>query len=314
MSGGACVSVDVLVLGGGGMLGHKIFQKLRQRIPDTWCTLRPSADQPRLDSIELFSAGNVIWNLDASDWNFLRLLLSDRQPRVIVNCIGIVKQRNESKDAIRSIEINSLLPHRLAELCQAWNGRLIHFSTDCVFSGRRGSYTEDDISDAEDLYGRTKFLGEVDTGRNLTLRTSIIGRELSRFKSLLEWLLQQNHKKISGYTRAYYSGVTTNYLADLTAKIIEELPSLSGLYQVTATTITKHDLLCLLREAFSIDVEIESDAEFFCDRSMNGERFLKATGYRTPSWPELVEALRADPTPYEKWRSSGEQSKNDVRK
>jgi dTDP-4-dehydrorhamnose reductase len=249
--------------------------------------------------------------MDVGDLDALERLLLDKRPKVIVNCIGVIKQRTEAKSAILSIAINALLPHRLAELCTRWDGRLIHFSTDCVFSGKRGNYSEEDFADADDVYGRTKFLGEVSTNNALTLRTSIIGRELSQFKSLLEWFLSQNHRKIMGYTRAFYSGVTTNYLAELVAQIIEEQPHLSGLYQVTSATISKFDLLCLLRDAFAMDVDIDPEVKFLCDRSMNGDKFLNATGYRCPLWPELVAQLQNDPTPYGEWKKIGQQKDDD---
>lgn len=306
--------MNVLVLGGSGMLGHKIFQILQQRISDVWCTIQSAANDTWLNEIDLFRGGNVIWEADATDWPRFQGLLRERSPRVIVNCVGVIKQRAAGKEAIPNIELNALLPHRLAALAATWGGRLIHFSTDCVFSGHRGNYSESDLSDAEDFYGKAKFLGEVDAPNSLTLRTSIIGRELSHFKSLLEWFLQQSHKKITGYARAWYSGVTTNYLADLTATIIEEQPGLCGLYQVTGSTISKYDLLNLVRDAFELDVEIVRDDQFFCDRSMRGEKFVNATGYRTPPWQELVLQLRRDPTPYDRWRQNGEGSDKQFQK
>jgi dTDP-4-dehydrorhamnose reductase len=213
-----------------------------------------------------------------------------------------VKQRPQAKEAIPSITVNSLLPHKLAEFCQHWGGRLIHFSTDCVFRGERGGYREEDLPDANDLYGQTKALGEVTTGRALTLRTSIIGRELTHAESLVEWFLQQEHKRVSGYTRALYSGVTTNHMASVVANLIENHPHLVGLYQVTSQTISKFDLFCLIRDAYRLDVEITPNPDLFCDRSMKGDKFAKATGYVCPSWPELVAELANDDTPYQQWK------------
>jgi dTDP-4-dehydrorhamnose reductase len=300
--------MNVLVLGGNGMLGHKIVQLLQTRMPDTWCTIRDRVTESWMQSIDLFHGSNVIENVDALDLAAVERLLKDCRPKVIVNCIGVIKQRSEAKAAIPSITLNALLPHRLAEVSQRWGGRLIHFSTDCVFSGNRGNYTEDDFPDANDLYGRSKVLGEVSTSNALTLRTSIIGRELSNFKSLLEWFLSQDHRKVTGYTRALYSGVTTNYMAELVARIIEDQPMLSGLYQVTSPTISKFDLLCLLRDAFGIDMGIVPEDQFFCDRSMNGQKFVEATGYRCPEWPELVRQLANDETPYKEWRIHAHQT------
>jgi dTDP-4-dehydrorhamnose reductase len=231
----------------------------------------------------------------------LKQLLEKEKPDSLINCIGIVKQRNEGKMAIPSITINSLLPHLLAEWAAEWSGRVFHFSTDCVFSGKKGNYSEDDPSDAEDLYGKSKYLGEATVPNALTLRTSIIGRELTHFKSLLDWFLAQKGKKVKGFKRVLYSGVTTNHIAELVGKIIGDYPKLSGLYQVTAPAITKHDLLTRIRDAYKLDVEIIPDDSEISDRSMNGERFRKATGYKEPSWDDLVAKLAKDLTPYAEW-------------
>jgi len=162
--------------------------------------------------------------------------------------------------------------------------------------------TEASPSDAEDLYGKSKYLGEVTAENALTLRTSIIGRELAHFRSLLEWILSQNGKSVRGFKRVIYSGVTTSYMADLVCRIVSEHPTLSGLYQVTSPAISKHDLLCMIRDAFRMDIDIVPDEKEVSDRSMVGEAFLRATGYRSPDWPALVSQLVNDPTPYEKWR------------
>ena len=295
--------MNILILGAAGMLGHKMFQRLRQRYPDTHATLRGSINDGALAKVELFRRGNVIEHVQADDLTRLIRLLRGKRPQVIINCVGLIKQRAAAKEVAPSITLNALLPHQLAEICREWDGRLIHFSTDCVFSGKTGGYTEEDVSDAEDLYGKTKYLGEVTAENAVTLRTSIIGRELTQHASLLEWFLSQNHKKVRGYQRAMYSGVTTNQLVDVVADIIANFPRLSGIYQVTSQTISKYDLLCLLRDAYSLDIEILPDSSFFCDRSMWGGKFHRATGYICPSWPELVAELAHDATPYEQWRS-----------
>jgi len=294
---------NVLVLGGEGMLGHKMFQVLRGRFPNVTCTVRRGARSSPLARAALFQQGAVVDHVDVLDMPRLQEVLRDIRPGVVVNCIGIIKQRDEAKDPVPSIAINALLPHQLARLVEDWDGRLIHFSTDCVFSGRRGAYTEEDQSDAEDLYGRTKYLGEVGRANALTLRTSIIGRELSEHRSLLDWFIGQNHRRVGGYTRVLYSGVTTNYLAGLVGDLVERFRELSGLFQVTGETITKHDLLVRLRDAYRLEVEIIPDHGVVCDRSMVGDRFRIATGYASPSWDTLVRDLAADPTPYDEWVS-----------
>ncbi len=294
--------MHILILGGTGMLGHKLFQHLRKEFAGTYCTIRGSINEPLIRSIDLFQSGGVIENCDVGEFRKLEILLLESRPRVVINCIGIVKQRAEANRAVPSIAVNALFPHQLADVCGRWGGKLIHFSTDCVFSGRRGGYLENDFPDAEDLYGRTKALGEIADGTALTLRTSIIGRELAHSESLLEWFLRQDHGRVSGFTRAMYSGVTTNYMARVVARLIEASPIPSGLYQVASETISKFDLLCLLREAYRIDVEISPDPNFDCDRSMKGDKFEKVTGQRCPTWPELAAELANDDTPYDKWK------------
>jgi dTDP-4-dehydrorhamnose reductase len=295
--------VEILVLGGTGMLGHKMFQLLRKRFSETYCTIRGSVNDPVFRNIDLFQSGNIFEHCDIMEFPMLERLLLQHKPRVVINCVGIIKQRSASKCVIPSILTNSLLPHQLSATCARWGGRLIHFSTDCVFSGKRGGYGEEDIADAEDLYGRTKFLGEVSTGNSLTLRTSIIGRELTHFQSLLEWFLSQNHRRVSGHKHALFSGVTTIQLAELVGDLIEKRADLCGLFQVVSQTISKFDLLCLLREAYQLDIELVPDEQFWCDRSMSGNKFEAATGYSCPGWPELVAQLAGDNTHYQDWRS-----------
>jgi dTDP-4-dehydrorhamnose reductase len=274
---------EILILGGDGMLGHKIVQRLRSTAP-TLSTIRGKSD-----------ASEIIGGVDLMDFPAVQKLLGELRPSFLINCAGIVKQRPEASGAIASITINALLPHRLAEWCSSWGGRLIHFSTDCVFSGSRGNYTEEDSSDATDLYGRSKFLGEVHISSGapnaLTLRTSMIGRELKRHTSLLDWFLAQNHRTVRGFRRVIYSGVTTNHLAALVEHIIDRHARLTGLYQVAAAPISKYDLLVALREAYRLDIEIVPDDNEICDRSMKGDKLRQAIGYQAPAWPDLLAQL-----------------------
>jgi dTDP-4-dehydrorhamnose reductase len=284
----------IAVLGAAGMLGHKVFQRLQAQFPATVGVQRCAKSNSGI-------AAQVITGIDAGDFDRLSGILRDIHPDYIVNCVGIIKQRPEAQDPVQSITINALLPHRLADLAAAWRGKLIHFSTDCVFSGSRGSYREDDESDARDLYGRTKFLGEVQTENALTLRTSIIGREIGGRRSLLEWFLTQNGGSVRGFRQVIWSGITTNHAADLVARIINRHHGLSGLYQVAGLPVSKYDLLCLLRTAYSLDIDIIPDEIEISDRSMTGEKLRAAIGYVPPAWPELLHELASDPTPYESW-------------
>ena len=287
----------VVVLGATGMLGHKVFQQLNQSC-ETVAAIRGNWDALPEPARQLLPQARTRTIGDALDWEMLAQHIDDLRPSVVVNCLGIIKQRKDAASPVPGIAINALLPHRLAQRLAPWNGRLIHFSTDCVFSGRRGAYREEDESDAEDLYGRTKFLGEVIDGNAITLRTSMIGRELSGHRSLLDWFLSQRGRRILGFRRAIYSGITTNEMASVVGKLIGQHPKLSGLFHVVSQPISKHALLLLLHDAYQLDVTIEPSDLNVCDRSMIGERFTAATGWRAPSWPELIRELVRDATPY----------------
>ena len=266
-----------------------------------FCTVREDIRKPPLDRVELLQGNDVVPGVDVTDFPALEAILSAFRPEYVVNCVGVIKQRAEAVSPIPSITINSLLPHKLAQIVAHWGGRVIHFSTDCVFSGKRGCYVEEDLSDAEDLYGKTKFLGEVASANALTLRTSIIGRELTEHRSLLDWFLAQDHKTVRGYRRVIYSGVTTNHLSELVASIIQEYAGLNGLYQVASEPISKYNLLCLLREAFALTVRIEPDDLEVSDRSMKCDKLREAIVYKCPAWSVLARQLAEDNTPYERW-------------
>ena len=213
------------------------------------------------------------------------------RPQAVINCVGIIKQLAAAKDPFLSVAVNSLLPHRLHRLCQASGARLIHFSTDCVFSGRTGNYTEDDPSDALDLYGRSKFLGETPGEGALTIRSSIIGRELGTASGLVEWFLSQRGRRVEGYTRAIYSGFTTVEMARIVRMILLEHSELSGTLHVSSERISKSDLLMLIRRAYALDVEIVPDDRVQIDRSLDSTRFRGLTRYAPPSWPQMIEEM-----------------------
>jgi dTDP-4-dehydrorhamnose reductase len=295
------VTGGIVVLGGAGMLGHKLFQVLRERFPGTIATTRENVHVPPFSGVTLLAGSDVLPGVDVVDFDALHTRLERLAPEVIVNCVGVIKQRDEAKSPIPSITLNALFPHRLAEAAAAWKGRVIHFSTDCVFSGRKGNYREEDPSDADDLYGKSKFLGEVATPNAITLRTSIIGREITEHRSLLDWFLSQKGKKVRGFRKVIYSGITTNEMANVVSLIIGSFPKLSGLFQVVSDPISKYDLLLLIRETYGLEVDVEPDDQEDSDRSMCWEKFHKTTGWRAPSWPDMVRTLAADPTPYEAW-------------
>lgn len=288
-----------LVLGGSGMLGHQVCRVLSERT-ETWATFR---DEPaRHEQYNFISRKHALGGVYAEDVASVRSALESVKPDAVINCIGIVKQRDKARQAIPSIQVNALFPHQLADLCQEHTTRLVQISTDCVFSGLRGAYTEADVPDPVDLYGRTKLLGELNRPGCLTLRTSIIGWQLNTFTSLLSWFSQQRGQRIKGYQRSIYSGLSTRVLANLISDLIETRPDLTGLYQVASEPISKYDLLITLRDKLGWDdVEIEPDDNFFCDRSLVGTRFSVATGWKAPNWDEMLSGLAEEWPAYQKW-------------
>jgi dTDP-4-dehydrorhamnose reductase len=293
--------MKILVFGGSGMLGHKLWQVLA-RDHDTHVTLRHGF--PRYAPLRLFHAEHTITNVSAQDFDTVVRAFASARPEVVVNCIGIIKQQSAAKDPHQSIAINSLFPHQLAGLCRATGTRLVHISTDCVFSGRKGNYKEADLPDADDIYGRSKLLGEATGPGCLTIRTSIIGRELESAYGLIDWFLSQEGKTVRGYQKAIFSGFTTLALARTIGNIIEKHPHLEGLYHVSATPVSKFELLDLVREIYGCKIQIEPESTFSCDRSLNSERFRTITGFQPPSWPEMISEMFQDPTPYQDIRKN----------
>ena len=278
----------ILILGGNGMLGHQLLTKLQTR-HDVHVTLRQ--DFGEYASFNLFSKKNVYDSVDIRSGDRLIEVMADCKPAAVINAIGIIKQRPDAKESIPSLEINALLPHRLAILCKAIGARLIHMSTDCIFSGKKGNYLENDPSDAEDLYGKTKYLGEVHEANCITLRTSIIGRELSRHKSLLDWFLAQKGT-VKGFTNAIYTGFTTIEMSRIIEKLLIDYPTASGVYQVSSDPISKYELILLIREKLGHNIEIIPDDGFYCDRSLDSSRFRAEFNYTPPTWPSMIEELR----------------------
>lgn len=277
----------ILILGGDGMLGHQLFISLRER-HDVRVTLR----QPLAAYLDcrLFDSSTAFGSIDARALERLAEVFAAVRPEAVVNCIGVVKQRHSAKEAIPSLEINAILPHRLAVLCRMTGARLIHISTDCVFSGSKGAYLETDPSDAEDIYGRTKYLGEVAESNCLTLRTSIIGHELARMTGLLEWFLAQKGP-VSGFSKAIFSGFTTIELSRVIERVLSEHKEASGVYQVSSEPIDKYSLLLLLRQHLSPATEVLPDTRLVIDRSLDSTRFRREFGYQPPSWEAMVKEL-----------------------
>lgn len=280
--------MKVLVLGASGMLGNAMLRTLAEdSAVDVFGTAR-SASVRRYFSPEL--GEQILAGIDVENVDSLVRVLAEVKPQVVINCIGLVKQLAEADDPMTALPINALLPHRLAQLCALGGARLVHVSTDCVFSGTRGNYHESDPSDALDLYGKSKFLGEVYYPHAITLRTSIIGHELASAHGLVGWFLAEQGS-VKGYARAIFTGLPTVELARVVRDVILPRPELFGLYQVASVPISKLELLRLVAEVYGKPIEIVPDEVVAIDRSLNAERFHAATGYVAPPWPDLVKRM-----------------------
>jgi len=293
----------VLILGGGGMLGHKLYQVLRDHC-DVYASFRRFDTRLRMAGI--FGSAQVVDGVDAWDMSSVRRAVSDTRPDWVVNCIGLIKEVEAARNPKANIYINALFPHLLCECSADIGARVIHVSTDCVFSGKRGDYSEEDPSDAVDPYGEAKHLGEVTGDHALTLRTSIVGRDLFRDVSLIDWFLGQSGKRVQGYTNAVYTGLSTDALSREIWRIMSEYPQLHGLYHVSSDKITKFALLTLVNRLFKAGITIEPFDGVSCDRSLRSDRYRRETGFVPPSWEDMIAAMAKDPTPYDRLRRASE--------
>jgi dTDP-4-dehydrorhamnose reductase len=280
--------MKILILGITGMLGHTVFKRLSENINnEVWGTLRSKHDKVFFPGFE----SRIFAGIDVSELDQLKHLLSIFRPEMVINCIGVVKQLAEADDPLKILPVNSLFPHQLSGMCAQANCRMVHISTDCVFSGKKGQYLETDVSDAEDLYGKSKCIGEVINKTHvLTLRTSIIGRELKTEHSLINWFLAQEGS-VKGYTKAFFSGLPTCELARVIADFILPDSRLTGLFHVAAEPISKFDLLQLVAAEYGKRITIVPDSQLKIDRSLNGKLFCEATGYQAPAWSELIQCM-----------------------
>ncbi|TPQ39608.1 dTDP-4-dehydrorhamnose reductase family protein [Cupriavidus pinatubonensis] len=279
----------VMVLGVSGMLGNAVFRYLAGRPAEFHLTgTARSAAVCRYFTPELRE--NILPGVDVENVDSLLSAFAAVRPDVVINCIGLIKQLAQANDPLAALPINAELPHRLARICAVGGARLVHISTDCVYSGGKGLYREEDASDAKDLYGRSKYLGEVDYPHAMTLRTSIIGHELDSANALVGWFLSQECS-VKGYTKAVFSGLPTVELARVIADYVLPHPELRGLYHVSVEPIAKFDLLRLVADVYQKRIEILPDDGLVIDRSLDSSRFRAATGYVPPAWRELIETM-----------------------
>jgi dTDP-4-dehydrorhamnose reductase len=283
--------MKVLILGASGMLGHKLYQVFKKRF-EVFVTIRGNFS--RVENIGLFEKENLFENIDVENIEQVSNIVEKIEPEYLINCVGIIKQLPVSKEIVKVLNINAVLPHQLAEIADKFNSKLITISTDCVFNGEKGMYSEEDFPDATDLYGKSKHLGEVTVGNHLTLRTSIIGRELKTSHSLVEWFLSNQGKKVRGFSNAIYSGFPTIIFAEILSDLMLNHKELIGLFHVSSEPIDKYELLVLVKKHFQIEVEIEKFEDFYIDRSLDSSIFRQITGFQPQSWDEMIKKMAED--------------------
>lgn len=280
--------MKVLVLGAAGMLGHQVWLKCLQEFgpSNVGGTLRKSA--AHYERFGIFEHGQIYEHIDISDFDQTQNVLESFRPSHIINCIGLTLRKPELQDFEKCVDINSMLPHRLAIWGLNNNAKVVHFSTDCVFDGKLGPYRETDQPTAKDLYGKSKFLGEISYKNSLTLRLSIVGRELEGKTELIEWFLSQKNKTVNGFSEAWYSGMTTNYVATEVLRLIEHYPTLSGVYQIASEPISKYEILQILNEHFHVGAKIEKSANFRSNKVLDSTMYEKITGFKKPTWKKML--------------------------
>lgn len=291
--------MKILVVGGTGMLGHKLIQILKSDF-EVFSVIR--SNYKKFEKFGITPPKKVFGPVDVEDFEAIENIIKKSEPDFVINAVGVIKQVKDSKDTFLTININSIFPRRLAAVAPEYGFRLINISTDCVFSGKKGNYNEKDLSDAEDLYGKSKYLGEVSGKNCLTVRTSIIGRELFSAHSLIEWFLSNRGGKIKGFKNAIYTGFPTIVFAEIISGIIKDHPEMEGLYHVSSEPINKYQLLKLVNKEFKADIEVVPFEDFYCDRSLDSTKFRNLTGFKPQSWEKMIELMADDAARYDSWR------------
>lgn len=282
------MSESILILGANGMLGSSLLRYFSR--DSRYEVIGSVRSEGAYNALLKQGFDNIKVGVDVNNIDDIENLMIDVKPTFVFNCVGIIKQYDISKIPVPSIRINSLLPHQLAELCDKLGGKLIHFSSDCIFSGDRGMYHEDDIPTATDLYGRSKLLGEVNYGKHLTLRTSIIGHEIDSSVSLVDWFLSQK-VSVKGFSKAIFSGLPTVCVAEFLENHVLNNEKLSGLYHLSVNPIDKYTLLNLIKEQYKFNIEIEKFEEFEIDRSLDSSKLRATCDFSPLSWSELIKKM-----------------------
>ena len=286
--------MKLLILGGSGMVGHSLIKKLSNQY-EIFSLLRK---HPDMDSNQFFEKvlpkNQCIFIDDINEYEHLNNTVKKISPNIMINCIGVIKQRDKNENGLHMVRINSLLPHLLNEICNKNKIKLIHLSTDCVFSGTKGNYQESDNPDPIDEYGESKLLGEIKKGNALTIRTSFIGPELFNKKSLFEWVKSQKNGEIDGFENAIYSGLTTLAFSKIIENIIDKHQDLNGIWHISSNPISKFDLIEMINQKFNLKIKINRNSSFRCDRSLNSSKFQEETKIQIPSWKTMIDNLYKD--------------------
>jgi len=268
----------ILVIGCKGMAGHVIMLYLKNlRIYDVWGLAR-----------NIKTENNVV-NLDVFDVKKLENLIIKEKFQVVINCIGLLNKNAEENPQL-AIWINSYLPHLLASFGKKYNFKLIHISTDCVFSGNEGGYNENSFKNGIGFYAQSKALGEIVNSRDLTFRTSIIGPELkNKGIGLFHWFMNQD-KEVSGFSNAYWTGVTTVELSEAINQSIQQ--NLTGLYHlVNNQKISKYELINLFNENFKQGkIKVIKNIKYSVDKSLVNSR--KDFNYLVPSYVQMIKNMK----------------------
>jgi len=281
----------IVVLGASGMLGSTAFNVFNDYGYEVYGTVRSRAASERLRA----KRTSIIEGVTAENMESINEVFARVKPDVAINCMGIVKQDSNAQSIERVLPVNSIFPHRLASACKFGGIRMIHISTDCVFSGQRGNYSEEDIKDACDLYGISKGLGEVDdaSGPALTLRTSVVGHELNSSRSLIDWFLaNQKSSEVQGYENVFYNGLSTVEVCKVVRMLAEKSEWRSGLLNLSGERISKGSLLRIVNEVYESGIQIQSVAEPVLNRTLDSSKFRELYGYSPPSWHEQIAELR----------------------
>lgn len=286
--------MKVLILGGAGMLGHQVYLKLKDEFGTANVAITLRKSKQHYDKFGIFKEAIAFDNLDVLDFSLVEKVLNNFKPEYIINCIGLTLRKKELGDMEKCIHVNSMLPHRLAKWAESNSARVIHFSTDCVFDGKKGNYTEKDIPTAEDLYGQSKFLGEIIYPNSLTMRLSIFGRELEGKTEFIEWFLSNKGKTVNGFAGVNYSGLSTNFVAKELIRIIKDFPKLSGTYQVASQPMDKFAILKIVNEIYQTKTEIKESADYKSDKTLNCDVYSKTTGFKKPTFVEMITEMKQE--------------------